>query len=164
MWLRAAVAWFEKPSTLYPAIPVEVWTVVMSSKIGRIADSRVAFWHISSFFMAHPSYRKLPFAKMRVVQQAIAHGDYCCLGDGKTIRAVAMWRRIKLAEMLQVYPQHVPAGSEPKDVIFVSSLAAIDRASLKIMVRHIKTSFSDKDIYWDRHSGKLGHRPAKLFA
>ena len=75
-----------------------------------------------------------------------------------------MWRRMKPAELLQVYPHYVPDSPDPTDVIFISSLAAIDNASLKIMIRHLKTSFSGEDVYWDRHNGKLGHRPGKLVA
>jgi hypothetical protein len=133
----------------------------MSGKIGRIPDRHVAFWHISSFLAAHPAYRELSFSKMRMVQQAIAHGDYCCLSDGKTIQAVATWCRINAEEILRAYPDHVPKTTVPIDGVFLSSLAAIDRASLKIMIRHLRTGFATKDIYWYRHQGKLGHRAGK---
>jgi hypothetical protein len=132
----------------------------MPSKLGRIADPRVAFWHISRFFTTHPGYRNVPFARMRFIQQAIAVGNYYCLGDGKIIQAVATWRPINLSELLRVYP-HVPSSSESTDKIFLTSLAAVNRTGLKIMIRHLRTSLSDKDVYWDRHNGKLGHRPGK---
>jgi hypothetical protein len=134
----------------------------MPSNIGRIADRHQALWHMTSFFTAHPSYRALPLASMRIVQQAIAHGNYCCLTDGKTLEAVATWRPIDLAELRQFYPHYVSQRAEPIDGIFLTSLAANNGASLKIMVRHVRTKFSDKDVYWDRHKGKLGHKPAKL--
>jgi hypothetical protein len=30
------------------------------------------------------------------------------------------------------------------------------------MIQQLKTNFPDKDVYWDRHKGKLGYRPGKL--
>jgi hypothetical protein len=30
------------------------------------------------------------------------------------------------------------------------------------MIQQLKTSFPDKDIYWNRHKGKLGRRLGKL--
>jgi hypothetical protein len=136
--------------------------LVEPSKIGRIADRHVAFWLISDLLTAHPLYRKMPFANMRGVQQAIGLGEYCCLGDGMTVQAVATWRGINVAALLRTHPRYVADSSEPIDGIFLSSLAAIDRESLKIMIRHLRTTFSDKDVYWDRHKGKLGHRSKKL--
>lgn len=133
----------------------------MAGKIGRMADRHVAFWHISSFLAAHPAYRGFSFSKMRMVQQAIALGNYCCLTDGKAIQAVATWRRINAEMLLRAYPNQVPKASAPIDGVFLSSLAAIDRASLKIMVRHLRTGFATKDVYWDRHQGKLGYRAGK---
>ena len=135
----------------------------MASNIGRIADRHVAFWHITSFLAAHPIYRALRLESMRVLQQAITHGSYCCLTDGKTIQAVATWSSIDLAGLRQFYPHYVSHSTEPIDGIFLTSLAAINRASLKIMIRHVRMRFSGKDVYWDRHKGKkLGHKPAKL--
>jgi hypothetical protein len=141
---------------------VEIWNLVMPSKIGRIPDRHEALWHMTSFFVAHPSYRALPLVRMRGVQQAIALGHYCCLTDGKTIEAVATWHPIDLAALRQFYPHYVFDSTQPIDGIFLTSLAAINRASLNIMIRHLRTKFSDKDVYWDRHKGeKLGHKPAK---
>ena len=136
----------------------------MPSKIGLIADHHVAFWHIANFLSAHPHYRHLPFAKMRRVQRAVALRNYCCLSDGKAIQAVATWRGINIAVLLRTHPRYPANSTEPADGLFLTSLAASDRESLKILVRHLRKTLSDQDVYWDRHNGKLGHRPRKLRA
>jgi hypothetical protein len=137
----------------------------MPSKIGRLADRHVAFWHISSLLTAHPRYRNASFANMRRVQQSVALGNYCCLGDGKApLQAVATWHGINVAALLRTYPRYAADRSDPVDGIFITSLAAIDRDSLKIMIRHLRTLFVGQDVYWDRHKGKLGHRSKKLRA
>ncbi len=131
------------------------------SKIGRIADPHVAFWHIASFLTAHPLYRNVPFANMRRVQQSIALGNYCCLGDGKAMQAVATWREINVAALLRTYPRYAADASAAMDGAFITSLAGVDRASLKIIIAHLRKVLGDKDVYWDRHNGKLGHRTAR---
>jgi hypothetical protein len=136
--------------------------IVISDKIGRFAEPNEAFWHISSFLTAHPRYRNVPFKNMRRVQQAIALGNYCCFLDGKTMRAVATWRSINVAQFLRDFPRYATKIPEPLDGIFVSSLAALDRESLRVMIRHLRTSFSDQDVFWDRHNGKLGRRSKEL--
>ena len=87
----------------------------MEGKIGRIADPLTAFWLISKFLMGHPLYRKVPFAQMRHVQRSIELGNYCILGDGKTVQAVATWSGINVAALLRTYPRYVADNSEPID-------------------------------------------------
>jgi hypothetical protein len=135
---------------------------VEPSKIGRIADRHVAFWHIANFLAGHPRYGHVPFANIRRVQQSIASRNYCCLIDGKTIQAVTTWRGINVAALLETPPRYVANSSDPSDGIFLTSLAALDQASLKIMIRHLRKPFSGKDVYWNRHNGKLGRRLGKL--
>jgi hypothetical protein len=121
----------------------------------------VAFWHITSF-LAHPLYRNVPFANMRRVQQSIALGNYCCLGDGKAMQAVATWQGINVAALLRTYPRYAADAdaSATMDGVFMTSFAGVDRASLKINIAHLRKVLGDKDVYWDRHNGKLGHRAA----
>ena len=97
---------------------------------------------------------------MRRVQQSIALGNYCCLGDGKTMQAVATWREINVAALLRTYPRYAADASATMDGVFMTSLAGADRASLKIIIAHLRQVLGDKDVYWDRHNGKLGHRAA----
>jgi hypothetical protein len=120
----------------------------------------VAFWHIARFLTAHPLYRDVPFANMRRVQQSIALGNYCCLGDGKTMQAVVTWREINVAALLRTYPRYAADDSATMDGVFMTSLAGADRARLKIIIAHLRKVLGDKDVYWDRHNGKLGHRAA----
>jgi hypothetical protein len=136
----------------------------MPNQIGRIADPHRAFWYIAGFLSAHPHYRHEPFAKMRHLQQAIALNDYCCLSDGKTIQAVATWRGINEAVLLRTFPRYPAESSEPIDGLFLTSLAALDQASLKSMIRHLRTTLASQNVYWNRHKGKLGHSPKKLRA
>jgi hypothetical protein len=133
----------------------------MASKIGQIADPHAAYWHIAKFLSAHPRYRGEPFWKMRLLQQAISLGNYRCMSDGRTMQAVATWRGINAALLLRTYPRYPADSSEPIDGMFLSSLAAVDQETAKTMIRYLRTSFSDKDVFWDRHNGKLGHRPRK---
>jgi hypothetical protein len=126
-----------------------------------MTDRHVAFWHIANLLAAHPRYRQVSFGNISRVQQAIALGNYCCLGDGKTIRAVATWRGINVAVLLRTHPRYPVDSVEPTDGMFLTSLAALDQESLKTMIRHLRMAHADKDVYWDRHNGKLGHRPRK---
>ena len=88
----------------------------------------VAFWHITSF-LAHPLYRNVPFANMRRVQQSIALGNYCCLGDGKAMQAVATWQGINVAALLRTYPRYAADASATMDGVFMTSLTRVDRAT-----------------------------------
>lgn len=134
-------------------------------RIGRFANAHVAFWHIARFLAAHPFYRNIPLANMRAIQQSIALGKYFCLSDGKTVQAVASWRDINVETFRRTYPtRYVALDSETLDGVFLTGIAGVDQASLKIMVSHIKKTFPDKDIYWDRHKGTLGHRSRRTSA
>lgn len=132
------------------------------SKIGRIADRHLAFWGISQLLMGHPRYRNVPFANIRLIQQAIALGNYCCLTDGKAIQAAATWQAINVAALLQTYPKYKADKSAPADGIFLTSFASVDRDSFRVMISHLRASFLEQDVYWDRHKGKLGHKPKAL--
>lgn len=127
-------------------------------QLGKIDDSKVAFWHIARFLSQQPSYRGTPFGNVLRLQQSIARGKYCCLGDGKAVQAVATWQDVNVERLLQTFPRYVAEASETTDGVFLTSLVATDRDSLKIMTSHLKRIFAGKDVYWHRHKGKLGHR------
>ena len=67
---------------------------------------------------------------------------------------------INVAALLRTYPRYAADASATMDGVFMTSFAGVDWASLKINIAHLRKVLGDKDVYWDRHNGKLGHRAA----
>ena len=135
--------------------------IAQPSRIGQIQDPKEAFWQIARFLSQHPAYRNTPFANIQRLQQSIALGQYYCLSDGNSLQAVATWQEVNAERLLRDFPRYVAEAGETTDAIFITSLVGTDSASLRRMAAILREMFADKDVYWNRHKGKLGHRAKK---
>ncbi len=153
-----------------PATDVTIGRYPLTFKSGAIscrqarsdssAIAQVAFWNIAHFLARHPDYRQIPFTQILVLQRAVARGKYCCLSEGKDIKAVATWQDINQEKLKRDYPNYMVDAADQLDGVLITSVAATDPAGLKTMMAHLNKTLADTDVYWDRHAGKgLEHRP-----
>ena len=127
--------------------------------IGRFADPARAFWHIVRLLSQNKAYSDVPLKRMLLLQTAITQGNYFCLMRDEQVRAAVIWRHVVVERFLRTRPHYEGTDSEPTDGVVLQSFVATDRLSLYKLWAHVESAFADKDIFYNRHKVKLGHRP-----
>ena len=132
---------------------------MLTDGIGRFSDPAHAFWHVANLLCQSKAYSEVPSKRMLLLQASIIRGDYFCLMREKNVRAVVTWRNVVAERFLRTQPHYQGTDTDANDAVVLQSFAATDRLSAIKLWSHIEKTFAHKDLFWDRHKGKLGHRP-----
>ena len=127
--------------------------------IGRFADPARAFWHMASLISQNKPYSEGPLKRIRILQAAILRGDYFCLVRDNNVIAGVTWLNVVAERFQRTQPHYQSLDTDATDGIVLQSFAATDRLTAMKLRSHIEKTFAHKDIFWNRHKGKLGHRP-----